>query len=148
MINVTFGNVRIEVLALNETEKKLIYHLDVRPGNLQDRLVFFGIESLPLWIHWWRYRPKQIFAKHIHNFWIHGVGNDLSIVCDIVEEFMKRQSLDFLGLHIRGGVVEIKDNVTLIDFLHEKFLAPIRWNFVETRQFSNFPLTLIRYIES
>lgn len=89
MIYITFGDVCVEILTLNKTEKELVDNLNVRPSNLKYGFVLFGVKSLPLRIHGWRDWTKQILAKHIDHLWVHCIRDNLPIICDIVEKFVE-----------------------------------------------------------
>jgi hypothetical protein len=143
VINVGFGDVGIEVLTFNESEEKLIYHLDVGPSHFEHRFIFFRVKGLPLGIYRRRYGSEQILGEHVHYAGVHFVGDDLAVVCHIVQKLMQSEALDFLGLHIATGIVKVENNVALVDFLHEEVLALVRRYFVETRQLLQFSLTLV-----
>jgi hypothetical protein len=61
---------------------------------------------------------------------------------------VESQPLYFLRLHVCRRIVEIKDNVALVNLLHEKLLPAIRRDFVEAWKFLQFPLALIGNIKS
>lgn len=88
MIYVRFGDIGVEILAFNESKEKLVYDLDVGPCNFQDGFVFFRIEGLSLWINWRGNWSEKVLAEHIDNSRIHGLRNDLSIVCHVVQQFV------------------------------------------------------------
>lgn len=131
VINVCLGDVCVEILALNEPEKELVHDLNMRPGNLQHRLVLFGIEGLALRVHGRRDGAEQVFGKHANHDWIHGFCDNLTVVGHIIQKLMKRQPLDLLGLHVGTGIVEIEDDVALINLLHEQILAASRGDLVK-----------------
>jgi hypothetical protein len=58
----------------------------------------------------------------------------LSIVSDVVEQLVQSQSLDFFGFHVTAGIVEVKDDIALVNLLHEQLLSSIRRDFVEPRE--------------
>lgn len=47
---------------------------------------------------------------------------------------MERKTLDLLGLHVAASIVEVKDDVALVDLLHEEVLATVRRDLVEARK--------------
>jgi hypothetical protein len=125
VVDVGFCDVRVEVLALDEAKEELVHNLDMRPGDFQDRLVLFRIKRLALRVHWGRDGPEQVFGEHANNDRVHGLGDDLTVVGDVIEELMEGQSLDFLRLHVGAGVIEIEDDIALLNLLHEEvFTAP------------------------
>lgn len=143
MVDEPFGNVCIEILAFDESEKELIHHLDVRPRHFQYWLVFLRIKRLTLGIDRWWYRSEKILAEHINYPRIHRLGDDLSIVCNVIQELVQSKSFDLFRLHITTGIVEIENNVALIDLLHKKLLPPIWRYFMETWKFLQLALPLI-----
>lgn len=56
---------------------------------------------------------------------------------------MQCQSLDFLWFHIATGIIEIEDDITLIDLLHEKLLPPIWGYLMKTGKLLKLSLSLI-----
>lgn len=119
MVYVSLGNVCVEILALNKAQKELINDLNVRPGNFQDGLVLFRVKSFALGIDRGRDGAEEVFGKHINDTRIHGFGDDLAVICNVVEQLVQCQALDLLGLHVGAGVVEVENNVTLVDLLHK-----------------------------
>ena len=146
VVDICLGDVGIEVLALDESEEEFINDLDVRPGNLQNRLVLLRVKGLSLRVHWRRNRTEEVLGKHLDDTRVHGFGNDLSIISDIVQQLVKRQPFDLLCLHITTSIVKVEDDIALVDLVHEQVLSAIRCNFVETRQF--FKLALSRDFEA
>lgn len=132
MIYVRFGNVGVEILAFNKSQEKLVNHLDMRPCNFEDRFVFFGIKGFALRIHWRWNGPEQVLGKHLNYSWIHLFRDDLAVVGDIVKQLMQGQALDFFRLHITASVVEVENDVTLVDLLHEKLFSLVWRHFVES----------------
>lgn len=143
MIYIGFRDVCVEVLALNEAEEELVNNLDVRPSYFQDRLIFFRVESLSLWVHWGRNRTEQVLGEHLDYKWVHLLCDNLAVVCDIIEEFVERQAFDLLRLHVAACIVEVKDDVALVDLLHEELFPLVGWYFVEPWQLLQFALTLV-----
>jgi hypothetical protein len=119
MINIRLGDICVEVLAFNEAEEEFVDNLNVRPSYFQHRLIFLGIKRLALRVHGWRYGPEQILAEHINHTRIHLLRNHLAVVGNIVEKLVQGKALYFFRLHITAGVVEVEDDITLVDFLHE-----------------------------
>ena len=85
MINETFRNICIEILALNKAEEEFIHYLYVRPRYFQHRLVFLWVKGFSLGIDGRWYRPEEILAKHVHDSWVHRLGDDLSVVRHVVK---------------------------------------------------------------
>ena len=148
MIDVGLGNVCIKVLTLDESQKEFVDHLNMRPGYFQYRLVLFGIEYLSLGGDWRRNWPEEILCEHFHYPGVHGFGDDRAVVGNIIQEFVERQPLDFLGFHIGGGIVEVEYDITLIDLLHEKILAAVRGDFMEAGKFLEIPMALFGNVKS
>ena len=143
MIDVNFGNVGVEVLALNEPQKEFVDHLYVGPCNLQNGLIFLRIKGISLGIDWrWNW-SEEVLAEHFYHLRIHGLGDDLTIVGNIIQEFVQREPLNFLGLHISTRIIKIEDNVALLNLLHEQILPTIWWNFMEPGELFEFSLTLV-----
>ena len=148
MVYVGLGNVRVEVLAFNEAQEEFVDDLNVRPRYLQYWLVFFRIESLSLRVHWWRDGTEQVLCEHLHYERVHLLCNDLTVVGDVVEQFVKRQAFDLLRLHVSACIVEIEDDVALIDLLHKQLLPLVWWYLVESRQLFKLALALVRDVKS
>lgn len=148
VVDVRFRDVGVEILTLDESQEEFIHDLNVRPGDFQDRLVFLGVKRFALWCHWRRDGSKQVLGKHLHHARVHWLGDDRSVVGDIIQEFVESKPLNFFGLHVGGGVVEIKYDVALVDFLHEQILTSIWSYFVEAGQLLKLPLSLVGYVES
>ncbi len=89
MIYKALCDVRVEVLAFNESKKKFVHNLNMRPCNLEDRLVLFRVKRFPLWVHWWWYGTEKVLAEHVDNSWVHRLCNDLSIVCHVVKQLVE-----------------------------------------------------------
>jgi hypothetical protein len=88
MVDVGLGDVGVEVLALDESKKEFVNDLDMGPSDFQDRLVFLRVKRLTLGIDGGRDRSKQILAEHLHDLWIHWLGDDGSVVCDVIEQLV------------------------------------------------------------
>jgi len=148
MINVLLGNVCVEVLTLNEAQEELVHNLYVRPCHFQHWLIFLWIKCLTLRVEGRWYRPEQVLAEHLYRSWIHWLCDNLSVVCDIIQEIVQSHALDLFRFRIRAGVVEVEYDVALVNLLHEKVLSAVRRDLVETRQFLEIALSLIRDVES
>ena len=85
VVDVLFCDVRVEVLAFNETEEELINNLNVRPSDFEYRFIFFGIEGIALRIHRRRNGAEEILAEHFDNSRVHWFGDDLSVVRDVIQ---------------------------------------------------------------
>lgn len=143
MVYVGFGNICVEILTFDESQKELVNHLDMWPGNFQHRFVLLRIERFALGIDRRRNRTEKILAEHVDDSRIHRLGDDRSVIGDIIQQFVKGKPLDFLGFHVAGGIVEVEDDITLVDLLHEEFLPAVWWNFVKSRKLFQIPLSLI-----
>jgi hypothetical protein len=148
VINVCLRDVRVEVLAFNETKEEFVDDLDMRPGHLENRLILFGVKGFALGVHGWRNRTEQVLGKHLDDERIHLLGDDLTVVGNVVEQLVQRQSLDLLGFHVTTRIVEVEDDVALVDLLHEEFFSLVRWHLVESWQLLEVALALIGDIES
>jgi len=51
LIDELLSNISIEIRTLYESQEELIDDLKVWPSQLQDRFIFFWIESITSWIH-------------------------------------------------------------------------------------------------
>ena len=58
MINVAFGEICIEIGALDEAKEELVDNLQVRPSKLEHRFIFFWVERVTCRIHRWGYRTE------------------------------------------------------------------------------------------
>lgn len=143
MVDVLLRDVRIEVLALDEAEEELIDDLNVRPSDFEHRLIFFRVEGITLRIHWRRDGAEEIFAEHLDYSRVHWFGDDLSIVRNVIQQFVQSQALDFLGFHIAARIVEVEDDIALVNFLHEEVLATIGRHLMEARKLLEFALALV-----
>jgi hypothetical protein len=148
VVNVLLGNVGVEILTLDEAEKELVDNLNVGPSDLEDRLVLLGIEGFPLRVHWGGDGSEQILAEHLDHARVHGLLDDVTVVGNVVQQFVQGQTLDFLGFHVAASIVEIKDDVALVDLLHEELGPAIGSHLVEARQLLQVSLALVRDIEA
>lgn len=60
MVYVALGDVGVEIWALNEAEEQLVDDLQVRPSELENRLVLFWVEGVTERVDLGRYRPEQV----------------------------------------------------------------------------------------
>ena len=74
MVDVTLGEVRVEVLAFDDTEKELINNLKVRPSEFQNGLVFFGVERISSGVHRRGYRTEEVGSE------LRGIGDRPQII--------------------------------------------------------------------
>lgn len=140
MVDIGLGDIGVEILAFDESQEKFVHDLDVRPRDLQNRLVLLGIESFPLWVHRGWDGPEQILGKHLDDTRIHGLSDDLAIVRHVVQQLVQRQTLDLLRFHVATSIVEVEDDVALVDLLHEELLATVGWHFVEAGELLQFAM--------
>lgn len=126
----------------------------MRPGQFQDRLVFLWVESITRRIYVWWYRSEQIDRKlglvwrryHLNDDWIDGVCDDTARSGDILHNFLKRVPLYFFSLQVRQGILEVKDDVTLLQ-LFDKQVGPFsRDNVLKTGQ--PFQFYFLSHMES
>jgi len=143
VVDVLLCVVCVEVGAFDEAQKKLINNLNVWPGYFENRLVLLWIEGVSLRIHRRGNWTKEVLGKHVDDSGIHGLRDDLTVLGDIIKQLMQGQTLDLLGLHVSTGVVEVKDDVALIEFLHKELLATIGWHLVKAWQLLQITLSLI-----
>ena len=148
MVDVRLGNIGVEILTLNESQKELVDHLNVGPCHFQHGFILLGVECLPLRRQGRRNGTKEVLGEHLDYPGVHGFRDYRAVVGDVVQKLMQRQPLDLLGLHVCGRVIEIKDDIALIDLLHEEILAAIGRDFMETRELLQFSLALVGDIES
>lgn len=84
MIDESFGDIGVKVLALDEPQKEFVDYLYVGPSDFQDRLVLFRIKCIANRIDRGWYRPKEILTEHVHDPRVHWLRNDLPIVGHVV----------------------------------------------------------------
>jgi hypothetical protein len=65
LVNVSLGEIGIEIWALDEAEEKFVHNLEMRPGEFQDRLVFFRVKSIAGGVDRRGYRSEEIDSKLI-----------------------------------------------------------------------------------
>jgi hypothetical protein len=131
VVDVCLCDVRVEVLALDKPEEELVHNLNMGPGDFQNGFVLFRVKCLALRVHRRWDRAEQVLGKHANDDRVHGLRDDLPVVGNIVQELVEGQSFDFLGLHIGAGVVEVKNDIALLDLLHEEILAASGGHLVE-----------------
>jgi hypothetical protein len=148
VVDVCLCNVRVEVLTFNETKEEFVDNLDVRPGHLENRLILFGVKGFALRVHGWRNRTEQVLGKHLDDEGIHLLGDDLTVVGNVVKQFVQRQTLDLLGFHVTARIVKVEDDVALVDLLHEELFSLVRWHLMESWQLLEVALALIGDVES
>lgn len=143
VVDILLGVVCVEIRTFYETEEELVNYLDVRPGDFKNRLVLLWVECVALGVHWRRNGTEQVLAEHLDDSGVHGLGYDLAVLGDVIEQLVQSEALDLLGLHVCAGVVEVENDVALVELLHEELLAPIRGDFVEAGQLLQLALSLI-----
>lgn len=84
VVDISLRDVRVEVLAFDKAEEELVDDLNMRPCNLQHGLILLRIESLALGVHGRRDRAEQVLGEHLDHPGVHGFGDDLSVVRDVV----------------------------------------------------------------
>ena len=50
LVDVSLGEVRVEVWAFDEAEEEFVDDLEMRPGELEDGFVFFRVEGVACWV--------------------------------------------------------------------------------------------------
>jgi hypothetical protein len=65
LINVSFGEIGVEIWALDEAEEKFVHDLKMRPGEFQDRLVFLRVKSITGGVDRRGYRSEEVDSKLI-----------------------------------------------------------------------------------
>jgi len=63
LIDVSLGKVGVEIWTLDEPEEKFVYNLEMRPGELQDRLVFLWVKCITGWVDRRGYRSEEVDSK-------------------------------------------------------------------------------------
>ena len=144
LVDITFTNVGIEIRRLDKAKEELVNNLQMRPGKLQHRLVFFGVERVASRIDLRWDRSEQIRGKlshqsmpygdvftvcasplgglctyHLDHFGVYRLGNHASVLCDVFQHFVQGLRLDLLAFEVGTGVVEVEDNATLLQLLNE-----------------------------
>lgn len=89
VIDVRLCNIGIKICTFDKPEEKLVDDLDMRPCDFENRLVFFRVKGITLWVDWGRKRPKEILGEHIDDTRIHGLRDDVAVVSNIVKQLMK-----------------------------------------------------------
>ena len=148
MVDVSLGNVCVEVLTFNESQEEFIDNLYMRPSHFKDGFILLRVKRFALRCHGRRDGTEQVLGEHLHDTRIHGLRDDRPVVGDIVQELMESQSLDLFGFHVGSRIVEIKNDVALINLLHKEVLAPVGSHLVEAWQLFQLALTLIGDVES
>lgn len=67
LIDVAFGNVRVEIRTLDEPQEELVDYLEVRPGKLQDRLILFRVKYITSGVHGRGYRTEEVGSELYHH---------------------------------------------------------------------------------
>lgn len=138
---------RLKIGRFEEPQKELIHKLEVWPGSLKRGFVLFRVKISSTWVFWRWKCPKQIDCKHVNNFWVNRLGDDLqvtrrqpqplqkqakgehvkineaahlSIVRHVVNEFVESSTLDFLRLELTDSLGEIEERVALAYFLNKQ----------------------------
>ena len=74
MVDIPLGNIRVEIRAFDEPQEELVDDLEVRPGELQDRFVFFGVKCVAGRIYRRGYRTKKVGSELGRRFRLDGWG--------------------------------------------------------------------------
>ena len=143
MVDVLLGIVCVKIRTFYETEEELVNHLNMGPGDFKDWFILFGVEGVALRVHRGRNWAEQVLAEHLDNSGVHGLGDDLTVLGDVVQQFVERKTLDLLGLHVGACIVEVEDDVALVEFLHEELLTTVWRDLVEAGQLLQLALSLV-----
>jgi hypothetical protein len=90
----------------------------MRPSHFQHRLVLLRVKCLALGRH------RDMKSKEIKRLALH----------ELLDYVANNRSVITEPMYPRCRVIEIKDDVALVDLLHEQILAPVGRYFVESRQ--------------
>jgi hypothetical protein len=141
LVDVPLGHVGVEVGALDESEEELVHDLEMGPGEFENRLILFWIESVARRIYGWGYGAEKVGRKlrvgvsnlaqtesgkdtdHANHLWVYILGDHTALGGDIVEHLMEGLGLDLLALELCAGVVEIEQDATLVEFLDKQLGA-------------------------
>lgn len=137
LVDIFLSNIRVELRTLDESEEKLVDDLQMRPGQFQNRLVFFRVESVARRVDLRRDGSEQIcrklesalrvrFTYHCHNFRIDRLGDRPSLSRDILQHFMQSLRLDLLSVQLAARVVEIKHHSALLQLLDKQIVSLFR----------------------
>lgn len=63
MVDVPLSQIRIEIRAFDEAEEELVDDLEMRPGELENRLVLFRIKCVTRRIDGRGYRAEEVGGK-------------------------------------------------------------------------------------
>jgi hypothetical protein len=139
---VPFGDVGVEVGALDEAEEELVDDLEVRPRELEDRLVFLWVEKVAYGVYGRGDGAEEVGGKlagrsrdtegdrqqkrthHADHLWIYGLGDHPALSGDVFEHLMQGLGLDLLSPELRAGVVKVEEDATLLELLDEQ-LVPL-----------------------
>jgi hypothetical protein len=88
----------------------VLFHLEVRPGGFEGRLVFLGIKLHTGRHRGRRQRPEQVGTEHTHNLRIHARSHGAGHGLDELNHLSQCCPLDLLRLQtgsvsIEGGMV-------------------------------------------
>jgi hypothetical protein len=77
LVDVLLRQSWLEIGRLQEAQEKLVDELEVRPRCLEGRLILLWVKLGGGWILRWWERSEQINCKHVDNFGVHSLGDDL-----------------------------------------------------------------------
>lgn len=119
LIDDPLANTRLEIGALQETQKELVDQLQVGPAGLQCRVVLLRIE---VGVLAGRQRPKQVVRYHLDDFGIHRLCEDAPSARYVIDQLVQRATLDLLPLEIGHGVHEVEGHAALPQLSDEQLL--------------------------
>lgn len=108
MINVSLGEIGVKIWALDEAEEKFIDNLEMRPGELQDRLVFLGVKCITGGVDRRGYRTEEVDSKHVDNLGVYVFSDDVPLSCDILEHFVQGLCLDLFTFKLGARVIKVE----------------------------------------
>lgn len=137
LVNVSFGEVGVEVGALDESEEELVDDLEMGPCKLEHRFVFFWVERVTCWVYRRRNGAEEICCElmmaeremgyqdggathHVDNLRIDVLSDDAALGSDILEHLVEGLGFDLLALELCTRVVEVKEDATLVELFEEQ----------------------------
>lgn len=84
MVDITLRDIRVEILAFDESQEEFIYDLDMRPSDFQDGLILLWVKCFALGRHRRRNRTEQVLGEHLYHAGVHRLCNDRPVVGNII----------------------------------------------------------------
>lgn len=63
LVDISLGEVGIEIRAFHESQEELVNDLEVRPGKLKYRFIFLRVVRITCWVNGWGYRAEEVAGK-------------------------------------------------------------------------------------